>query len=125
MANNVPSHIILLGIPCYGRSFLNATGPGQVYTGHGGENGSGTFEYCDLPRPGAREVVDELACAAYCVGGDGGFVSYDVPATVTAKALFVRTTRLGGLFYWSGTGDKLDAGEERSLVMAGYCALHL
>jgi chitinase len=69
-------------------------------------------------------VVDEQACAAYCVGGDGGFVSYDVPATVTAKAEFVRAFRLGGLFYKSGTEDRVDADEEGSLVMAGYCALH-
>jgi len=68
--------------------------------------------------------VDEQACAAYCVGGDGGFVTYDSPATVTAKAAFVRALGLGGLFYWTGTGDKVDGGEEGSLVMAGYCGLH-
>jgi len=124
LAHGVPPQLILLGIPCYGRSFLSATGPGQTYMGHGGDNESGTFEFRDLPRPGSREVVDDRACAAYCVGGDGGFVSYDVPATVKVKAGFVKAAGLAGLFYWSGTGDRVDADEEGSLVMAGYCRLH-
>lgn len=68
--------------------------------------------------------MDERACAAYCVGGDGGFVSYDDPVTVERKAAFVRERGLGGLFYWTGTGDRVGVGEEGSLVVAGYCELH-
>ena len=119
LAQGVPSRKILLGIPVYGRSFLGATKVGDRYAGQGGEEG--TFEYRDLPRPGAFEGVDEQTGAAFCVGGDGGFVTYDNPRTVQLKAYFAKQLRLGGLFYWTGTGD---AQGPRSLIEAGYNTLH-
>lgn len=115
----VPARKILLGIPCYGRSFLGVQGAGEPHTGHGGEEG--TFEYNVLPREGALEGVDEGRVAAWCRGGDGGWVSYDNAVTVRAKAGWVRERGLGGLFYWAGTGDKKGEG---SLVEAGYGEMH-
>jgi GH18 family chitinase len=35
------------------------------------------------------------AVGAYCVGGDGGFVTYDNPETVSAKAVFCKQKGLG------------------------------
>ncbi|KAK5146688.1 hypothetical protein LTR04_000998 [Oleoguttula sp. CCFEE 6159] len=120
LVHGVPSRKILLGVPCYGRSFLGCQRPGQACSAHAGEEG--TFEYRDLPRPGSIEYVDEETGAAYCVGGDGGFVSYDNARTVGMKARFVRERQLAGLFYWTGTGDR-EAWEE-SLVVKGYESLH-
>jgi chitinase len=120
LGQGVPSAKIVLGIPAYDRSFLGAQAPRQAYTGIGGEEG--TFEYKDLPRPGTKEQVDEAACAAFCVGGDGGYVTYDNQTTVLAKAKYVKQKRLGGLFYWTGTGDSAD--DDRSLVMAGWNGLY-
>jgi len=88
-----PSKKILLGVPVYGRSFLGARGAGHQYNGQGGEEG--TFEYKELPRPGAQEFVDTGRVAASCVGGDGGFVSYDTPETVRLKGEFCKTQQLG------------------------------
>lgn len=119
LSQGVPSKRILLGIPAYGRSFLGASLIGQNYNGHAGEEG--TFEYRDLPRPGAQEYVDEQVGAAFCVGGDGGLVTYDNPHTVKMKAKYAAQNRLGGLFYWTGTAD---AKGPRSLVETGYNALH-
>lgn len=119
ISTGFPAKKILLGIPVYGRSFLHSSGPGQGYTGHGGEGG--TFEYKELPRPGAEEIVDTHVVAASCTGGDGGFVSYDNPETVRAKAEYCKENQLGGLFYWTGTADKPGP---RSLVAAGFRALH-
>ncbi|TGZ85247.1 glycoside hydrolase, partial [Ascodesmis nigricans] len=73
-SRGVPSEKILLGIPAYGRSFLGCRDVAETPTGHGGDEG--TFEFRELPRPGASEHVDLVAVAAYCVGGDGGFVTY-------------------------------------------------
>jgi chitinase len=115
----VPLEKVLLGIPLYGRSFLGATSRGERYYGVGGEEG--TFKYRDLPRAETTEQVDEAAVAAYCVGADGGFVSYDNPQTVRTKALYVKSRGLGGLFYWEATGD---ADPVRSLVRTGYMTLH-
>jgi hypothetical protein len=93
MQAGVPGKKILLGIPLFGRSFLHATGPGQKFKGVGGEDGS--FEYKDLPRRGTKEQIDKRSVAAQCVGGDGGFVTYDNPDTVKMKAAFCKQKGLG------------------------------
>lgn len=119
LAQGVPPKQLVLGVPAYGRSFLKTQGVGHAYSGQGGEEG--TFDYRDLPRPGTQEQVDATIGAAYCVGGDGGFVTYDNPTTVKMKAKFVKQQGLQGLFYWTGTGDAPGA---RSLVYSGYEELH-
>jgi len=118
--HGVPPRKILIGIPVYGRSFLGATGVGQPFTGEGGENG--VFEFKDLPRPGTEETTDRKLGAAFCVGGDGGFVSYDNPETVKMKAKYAKEHKNAGLFYWTGT---YDAKGPRSLVETGYKELNL
>ncbi|KAI9931532.1 hypothetical protein MW887_010109 [Aspergillus wentii] len=110
---------LLLGVPAYGRSFLGSSNVGQNYSGCGGEDG--VFDYSDLPRPGAKEHHDDKLGAAYCSGGDGGFVTYDTPRTVQHKARFATKMKLGGLFYWHIGGD---ARGPRSLIETGYNTLH-
>ncbi|KAH7123670.1 class V chitinase-like protein [Dendryphion nanum] len=118
----VPPNKIVLGIPAYGRSFTGSRGVGDSYDGQAGEEG--TFEYRDLPRPGAEEHVDTSVGAAFCIGGDGGFVTYDTPTTVRMKADYVRQNGLAGLFYWTGTGDaSAITDKERSLVYNGFQGL--
>ncbi|KAK7726052.1 Vacuolar protein sorting-associated protein 53 [Botryosphaeria dothidea] len=120
VSHGVPTNKILLGVPAYGRSFTGTRGLGHSYSGHAGEEG--TFEYKDLPRPDSKEYVDENTGAAFCVGGDGGFVTYDNARTVRMKADYVKQNRLAGLFYWTGTGDKTD--NQSSLVWNGYVGMH-
>lgn len=88
MSHGFPARKILLGIPTHGRSFLQAAGPGHRFRGGGGEDGA--FEYHQLPRPGCSESVDKRHVAAMCLGGDGGFVTYDNPETVKTKAGFCK-----------------------------------
>lgn len=120
MASGVPSKKILLGIPLFGRSFLHVTGPGHKNRGGAGDEGA--FEYNTLPRRGTKEQVDKRAMAAQCVGGDGGFVTYDNPDTVKMKAAFCKQKALGGLYYSSATSDAKD--NKRSLITAGFRTLH-
>lgn len=110
----------LLGVPAYGRSFLGASKAGDRFKGHAGEEG--TFEYKDLPRPGAIVNFDKEVGAVYCVGGDGGFVTFDDVRTVKMKAQFVLNEGLGGMFFWTGVGDTQDS---TSLVEASYRSLYL
>ncbi|THC91046.1 hypothetical protein EYZ11_009486 [Aspergillus tanneri] len=119
LSQGVDPKKLLLGIPAYGRSFLDSSKPGQRYAGCGGEDG--VFDYNALPRPGAKECHDDKLGAAYCSGGDGGFVTYDTPRTVQQKARFVTKSKLGGLFYWHIGGD---AQGPRSLIETGYNTLH-
>jgi len=147
MSQGFPAKKILLGIPVFGRSFLNTSGPGHKFKGVGGEDG--TIEYRNLPRKHTKEQVDKRTVAAQCVGGDSGFVSYDNQDTVKMKAAFCKQKGLGvsphsspplnplvkatveaalivavnqGLFYWTAPADAKDS--KRSLVAAGFRALH-
>jgi len=94
MGCGVPGRKILFGIPLFGRSFLHVAGPGHKNRGFGG-NADGAFDYSLLPRKGTKEQVDKRAVAAQCVGGDGGFVTYDNPDTVKIKAAFCKEKGLG------------------------------
>lgn len=99
ISHGFPARKILLGIPTHGRSFLHAAGPGHRFRGGGGDDGS--FEYHQLPRTGCTEMVDKRHVAATCLGGDGGFVTYDNPETVKTKAGFCKQKGLA-VSLWSG-----------------------
>jgi chitinase len=63
-------------------------------------------------------VVEEQSVAAWYVDANSGkgYITFDVPRTVYMKAKYVAHKNLGGLFYWTGTGDKPG---RLSLVAAG------
>lgn len=154
LSQGFPAQKTLLGIPLFGRSFVAVPGPGHRSKGSApGSNGDGTFDYSQLPRRGTKEQLDKRACAAFCVGGDGGFVSYDNPDTVKQKAAFCRQKGLGvSLFillplhrsncaFYNGqtilrltctlhqgmfywTGPADAKDSKRSLVATGFRALH-
>lgn len=119
VSRGFPAHKIIVGIPSYARFFPKATGPGQPFSARAGE-----MDYSDMDEAWvANAKVDcEAATASYVDGDEDerGFVSFDVPATVVAKARYVRSHGLGGLFYWTGVNDR---DGNASLVAAGYGAL--
>lgn len=114
VTHGFPSRKVLLGIPVYARFFCQALGPGQPF------ESAGEMDYCDLPDEWVEDAyVDERCATASFVDCDGGkgFVSFDVPSTVRVKARYAKALELGGLFYWTGAGDR--TGDE-SLVAAGW-----
>lgn len=93
MSRGFPSEGILLGVPTRGRSFLQCDGLDKEFNGVGGEDG--LIDYSELPQQGRQEIVDRRRIAAFCTGGDGGFVTYDNPETTQEKADFCKQKRLG------------------------------
>lgn len=116
LSQGFPSHKILLGIPAYARHFPKATVAGQP-----SHKVAGELDYCDMPGHwvSAAEIDLELGAAAF-VDSEKGFVTFDVPQTVTMKAMYANEMKLGGLFYWTGIGDRVGA---ESLVDAGFHGL--
>lgn len=117
LSRQFPSNKILLGIPVYARYFPGARAAGHPFSK------AGEMDYCDLPESWVvGACVDQAVAAASFVdpGGEKGFASFDMPGTVQMKARYANTMGLGGLFYWTGTGDREG---EQSLVAAGYSGL--
>lgn len=109
LGNGVPSTKIVLGMPIYGRSVVNSTGPGTPAIGD--PNGSweaGVWDYKVLPKAGATEFYDPNLGAAYSFDNStGNWITYDTVSSVTQKALYVGRRALGGGMFWETSADKL------------------
>jgi len=114
--NGFPSRKVLLGIPAYARTFPRARGPG------GPSKDAAEVDYCDMSDEMVdRATVDATAAAASYVDAEHGFMTFDVPGTVAIKAQYAKSMGLGGLFYWTGVGDRKG---RQSLVQAGFNELN-
>ncbi|KAF2174874.1 glycoside hydrolase family 18 protein, partial [Zopfia rhizophila CBS 207.26] len=109
LAAGVPSHKLVLGMPLYGRAFLQTTGPGQPFTGGIGEGSfeAGVWDFKALPKPGAVEHIDEEAGASYSYDvNTGAMISYDTVPMAVGKAGYIKQHHLGGAMWWELSGDK-------------------
>jgi chitinase len=117
--NGIAPEKINLGLPLYGRSWGNTDGPGTPFKGTGDENTrapdfQGSWDYKELPTPGAKVVELPEIGASYMYDSDRKLmVSYDTPAIARQKAKWLKENGLGGIMFWEVSGDK--TGEE-SLV---------
>jgi len=104
----IPLSKIVIGIPLYGRSFLNTKGPGHPFSGVGqGSWEAGTYDYRALPLPGASVHQDHSSVASWSYDAHKKeMVSFDDAATVLAKAAWILDIGLGGAMYWELSGDK-------------------
>jgi chitinase len=104
-----PSKIVL-GMPLYGRSFLNTVAQvGQPYQGVASNTGSdpGVWLYRDLPRQGAQVKIDTQAGAAWSYDATTKeLVSFDNVPVGLMKADYIRKQGLGGAMFWEAAGDK-------------------
>ena len=91
-----------MGIPLYGRSFMNTEGPGTPFQGLGpGSWETGVYDYKALPQPGSIVTIDNGITASWSYDASQRFmVSYDTPAIVAKKAEFVKSLGLGGGMWW-------------------------
>ncbi|KAL1921041.1 uncharacterized protein VTP21DRAFT_11676 [Calcarisporiella thermophila] len=120
IARGVPGRKIVLGLPMYGRSFENTAGPGSSYNGVGkGTWEPGSYDYKQLPLPGAQEHVDLEMVASYSYDpAKKEMVTYDNPEVAQIKAEYVRRMGLGGCMFWELSADNSSSG--RSLLHTVY-----
>jgi chitinase len=112
---------LLLGIPCYGRTFPSTDADGNsLFTGNPAIEDS-AVQVHHLPFEGMQEQVNLHTATAQCVAADGSWISYDTTETVGVKARYAKEMGMGGLAFWEVTQDRPDY--SRSLVAAGYRGL--
>ncbi|GAA5860808.1 hypothetical protein JCM5353_008309 [Sporobolomyces roseus] len=106
-SQGVPVQKLVLGIPLYGRSFMNCKGPGQPFQGVGpGSWEAGSYDYKVLPLASSQEHYDPHQVSTSCLTPSNEWITYDSPASALAKAEFVNTNQLAGAMYWELSGDK-------------------
>ncbi|KND90096.1 Endochitinase B1 [Tolypocladium ophioglossoides CBS 100239] len=112
LQGGVPSDKIVLGLPLYGRSFMNTDGLGKPFSGVGqGSFTQGIWLYRDLPRPGATVQIDNSVGAAWSYDpATRELVSYDSLQSALLKANYLKARGLGGAVFWEASGDKTGEG---------------
>jgi chitinase len=114
ISQGVPRHKIILGVPLYGRSFLNTDGPGSSFSGLGqGSWESGVYDYRALPLPGSYILRDGHAMASWTYDyGRREMISFDDETVGCWKGEYIAREGLGGSMFWELSGDKGGAPRE-------------
>ena len=122
ISQGVPRHKLVIGIPLYGRSFMNTDGPGSSYSGLGaGSWEKGVYDYRALPLPGAFVLQDDKILASWTYDYQKReMVSFDSEQVGRWKGEWIRNEGLGGSMFWEASGDRTDG---ESLISASYNAL--
>lgn len=110
ISHGVDPKKINLGIPLYGKSFANTSGPGAPFEGVGAgewDGSSGIWDYKSLPQPGATVYELDQPVASYSYDKEKKvMISYDTPNIVRWKGQYILRKGLGGGMYWETSGDK-------------------
>ncbi|GBE81093.1 Endochitinase B [Sparassis crispa] len=108
ISKGVPRNKLILGIPLYGRSFMNTEGPGHSFQGIGpGSWEQGVYDYRALPLPGSYMHRDEQALASWSYNFQTKeMVSFDSEEVGWWKGEWIRKEGLGGSMFWELSGDK-------------------
>ncbi|KAF7550464.1 hypothetical protein G7Z17_g5724 [Cylindrodendrum hubeiense] len=113
LAKGIAASKIVIGMPLYGRSFANTTGPGKAYIGVGGGSTvgdtttAGVYLFKDLMRAGSKLTTDWQAIAAYSFDKvKNEYITFESLPTAKRKATYIINKGLGGAMYWEASGDK-------------------
>ncbi|PFH51479.1 glycoside hydrolase family 18 protein [Amanita thiersii Skay4041] len=108
IAQGVPRSKLVLGIPLYGRSFMNTNGPGSIFSGIGqGSWEAGVYDYRALPLPESYKFHDEKVVASWTYDyRKKEMISFDDEEVGKSKGLYIQREGLGGSMFWELSGDK-------------------
>ena len=106
----VPLEKIVLGAAFYGRGWkgvkMDGTGFCQPYDGSAASYPYGRLARDLVDKNGYRRIWDRDAYAPYLVSADSAeVITYDDPASMQFKALYVREKGLGGVMFWVYNSD--------------------
>lgn len=116
----IPGYKLNLGVPFYGKGWLNVTDGGQYGTSQGRDLGGGifgtwenyTFDYQDLERNyvdknGFKRYWNEYSKVPYLYNEEtGDFITYNDRESMVYTASLVRSLDLGGIMSWELHGDR-------------------
>lgn len=116
----IPGYKLNLGVPFYGKGWLNVTDGGQYGTSRGRDLGGDifgtwenyTFDYQDLEKNyvdqnGFKRHWNEYSKAAYLYNEEtGDFITYNDRESVAYTASLVRSLDLAGIMSWELHGDR-------------------
>jgi chitinase len=110
LAAGIPSQKLVMGVAFYGRSFSKVqpenNGLYQPYESYAGQHSYSVLARDFINKQGFKRFWDDVAKAPYLWNADSAtFITYDDPASLKAKAEFVRTHHLGGIMYWENSHD--------------------
>ncbi|CAK1359083.1 unnamed protein product [Cercospora beticola] len=100
---------LTFGMPLYGRSFANTTGPGKNFTkATDGSWEAGVWDYKALAGNSSFGEVytDDRIVASWAYDErDCYMVSFDTPEIAKRKAEYIKSLCLGGAMWWELSGD--------------------
>lgn len=99
---------LIIGMPLYGRSFMQTAGPGTPFSGVGsGSWEAGVYDYRALPLPGSQVFEDHQRLASWSYDpAKREMISYDTEPIVRGKGKWIRQNGFGGAMFWELSGDK-------------------
>jgi len=116
----VPADKLVIGAAYYSRGFSGTSGLGEVSTSGSPDMTweKGIADYKDLPMPGATEMYDVEAKAAYSYDPVKKiFNSYDNPRSIKDKCQYVIDNGLKGIIVWEASGDSTESSRCLSKVI--------
>ncbi|KAG0353061.1 hypothetical protein BG005_007590 [Podila minutissima] len=119
IAQGIPPHKVIVGMPIYGRAFQNTDGIGKPFNGIGpGTWEQGVYDYKHLPLTGAAEYYDAETVSSYSYDvAKRELITYDSPMVIDQKAQYIAAKHLGGAMFWESSSDHASS-HDRSLVGA-------
>ncbi|KAI5793879.1 glycoside hydrolase superfamily [Peziza echinospora] len=108
ISHGVTPSKIILGMPLYGRSFVDTDGPGTKYATTGaGSWENGIWDYSVLPQSNAELFYDEESGATWSYDNrTRTMMSFDTAEMQKVKAGYVLEKGLGGAMWWESSSDK-------------------